>query len=69
MGEGIRDHIVGLQLDPDLELIALGLVHAALQLLNPGQDPQQVLHVVADLVRDHVGLGECRKSSTISESS
>jgi hypothetical protein len=29
---------IGLQLDPDLELIGLGLVHAALGLLHTGQD-------------------------------
>src|SRR5262249_60004882 len=49
---------IGLQLDPDLELIGLGLVHAALDLLHTGQDPQQVLHVMADLVGDYIGLGE-----------
>jgi hypothetical protein len=34
---------VGLQLDPHLELIALGLVHAALQLLNRGRIPSRSL--------------------------
>src|SRR5208283_4215087 len=49
---------VGLQLYPHLELIGLDLVHAALRLMNLGQDSQQILHVVTDLVCDHIGLGE-----------
>jgi len=49
---------VGLQLDPNLELIAFNRVHAALRFLHLGQDPEQILHVMTDLVRDHVGLGE-----------
>ena len=57
MGPHARQAI-GLQLDPDLELIGLGLIHAALDLLHTGQDAEQVLHVVADLVGDYIGLGE-----------
>jgi hypothetical protein len=49
---------VGLQLDSHLQFIGLDLVHAALRLLYLRQDSQQILHVVADLVRNHVGLGE-----------
>src|SRR5215471_4284003 len=49
---------VGLQLDPNLELIAFDRVHAALRFLHLGQDSEQILHVMTDLVRDHVGLGE-----------
>src|SRR5262249_49135846 len=49
---------VGLQLDPNLELISLTLVEAALRLLNLRQNTKQILYVVADLVRNHVGLGE-----------
>src|SRR5262245_54564008 len=57
----VRPHsgkAVGLQLDSHLQFIGLDLVHAALRLLYLGQDSQQILHVVADLVRNHVGLGE-----------
>ena len=57
----VRPHAgeaVGLQFDPHLELVGLGLVQAALHLLHLRQDAEQVLHVVSDLVRDHVGLGE-----------
>src|SRR5262245_4379045 len=57
----VRPHpgkAVGLQLDPNLELIAFDRVHAALRFLHLGQDSEQILHVVVDLVRDHVGLGE-----------
>src|SRR5262245_1281247 len=49
---------VGLQLDPHLELIGVGLVHGALHRLHPRQNAEQVLHVMTDLVRDHVGLRE-----------
>src|SRR5215467_1550990 len=49
---------VGLQLDANLELIGLSLVEALLRLLHLRQDAEQILHVVADLVRDHVGLRE-----------
>ena len=49
---------VGLQLDPNLELIGLGLIHAALHFLYLRQNAEQVLHVMADLVGDHIGLRE-----------
>ena len=50
---------VGLQLDLHLHAIGLRAVAGgALRLLHLGQDAEQVLHVVADLVRDHIGLGE-----------
>src|SRR5262249_29826192 len=49
---------VGLQLDPHLKLIALNRVHGALRFLYLGQDSEQILHVVADLMRNHIGLGE-----------
>src|SRR5262249_26692710 len=49
---------VGLQLDPNLEVIGLRLIQASLHLLNLGQDSQQILHMMPDLVRDHVGLRE-----------
>src|SRR5262249_61271215 len=43
---------VGLQLDSYLELVAFDRVHAALRFLHLGQDSEQILHVVADLMRD-----------------
>ena len=49
---------VGLQLDAHLKLIALNRVHGALRFLHLGQDSEQILHVMADLMRDHVGLRE-----------
>src|SRR5262249_22004017 len=49
---------VGLQLDPNLELIGLTLVEAALRLLNLRQNTKQILYVVANLVRNHVSLRE-----------
>src|SRR5262245_20888937 len=49
---------IGLQLDPHLQLVGIALVHAALHRLHPRQNAEQVLHVMADLVRDYVGLGE-----------
>src|SRR5262249_19653231 len=50
---------VGLQLDPHLDRVRFGLAtRRLLQLLRLRQDAEQVLHVVADLVRDHVGLRE-----------
>ena len=42
-----------------LDLVGLGLAAGgALQLLRLRQDAEQVLHVMADLVRDHIGLRE-----------
>ncbi len=50
---------VGLQLDLDLDLVGVGTAAGALlRLLRLRQDAEQVLHVVADLVRDHIGLRE-----------
>src|SRR5262245_58263864 len=49
---------VGLQLDADLELIGFASVHTLLRLLHLWQDSEQVLHMVADLVSNHVGLRE-----------
>src|SRR5215831_5321009 len=57
MGPHARE-AVGLQLDPHLQLIAVDLVHALLQLLYLGQDTEQVLHVMPDLVGNHVGFRE-----------
>jgi hypothetical protein len=47
---------VCLQLDPDLELIGGNLIKATLRLLYLWQETEQILHVVADFVRDHVCL-------------
>src|SRR5262245_49070684 len=49
---------IGLQLDANLELIGFDLIHAPLRLLYLRQDSQQILYMVADLMRDHVGLRE-----------
>ena len=42
---------VGLQLGANLQLIGRGVIHSLLHLLYPGQDSEQILHVVANLVR------------------
>src|SRR5215470_5725196 len=55
MGPNARQ-TVGLQLDANLKLIAIGLIHAALDLLHSGQYSEQVLHMMTYLVRDHIGL-------------
>src|SRR5262249_10178095 len=50
---------VGLQLDPHLDLIGVGpTAGGALRLLRLGQDSKLVLHVMTDLVGDHVSLCE-----------
>src|SRR4051794_27705370 len=49
---------VGLQLDFHLEMIGVRLAHALLLLLHLGKDAELVLHVMADLVRHHIGLCE-----------
>src|SRR6185312_1955731 len=49
---------VRLQLELHRELIALGLRGALLRGVHPRGDAEQVLHVVAHLVREHVGFGE-----------
>ena len=35
----------------NLQLIGRGVIHSLLHLLYPGQDSEQILHVVANLVR------------------
>src|SRR5215470_7890583 len=47
---------IGLQLDSDLKLIGSYLICATLQLLHARQDAEQILHVVANFMRDHIGL-------------
>src|SRR5262245_9271132 len=49
---------VSLQLNADLQLIGIGLIHALLRLLHARQDAEQVLHMVTYLVGNHIGLGE-----------
>src|SRR5262245_49694609 len=55
---------VGLQLDTNLKLIGFDLIQTSLCLLNLGKDSQQVLHMMADLVGDHVGLRELTASAS-----
>src|SRR5208337_2061011 len=50
--------IVGLELEHHGELLGIGLANPALHLGNLFAGSEQVLNVVADLVGDHVGLGE-----------
>src|SRR4051812_28552758 len=53
-GEAIR-----LQLDSDLDRVGVGFAaRRLLRLLRARQDAKQVLHVMPDLVCDHVGLRE-----------
>src|SRR6266581_1502133 len=49
---------IGLQLDAHLQLIGLDLAERMLALLRLRQDAEQVLHVMPDLVGNHVGLRE-----------
>ena len=52
-GEAVR-----LQLHPDLQIVSLNLVHPALGFLHLWQYSKLVLHVVADLVGNHIRLGK-----------
>src|SRR5947199_1553696 len=49
---------IGLQLDLNLQVIRLDLADGVLALLHLRQNAEQILHVVTDLVGDHVSLGE-----------
>src|SRR3990170_6903688 len=49
---------VGLELHAHLERIAFSLVHALAQGLDLIGDAQELLHVMADLMGEDVGLGE-----------
>src|SRR5205823_14417761 len=49
---------VSLELDPDLDCVALGLARAGLELFGLPERADQVLDVMTDLVRDDIGLGE-----------
>jgi hypothetical protein len=54
---------IGLQLDADLNLIALALAHAGLRGLRLVECAFQVLDVMADLMGDDIGLGEIARRS------
>src|SRR5262252_148236 len=47
---------IGLQFDLHLKVIRLRAAHALLPPLHLRKDPQKVLHVMTDLVGDHIGL-------------
>src|SRR5262249_472140 len=47
-----------LKFDLDLELVGGNLIQATLRILSLRQEPEQILHVVADLVSDHICLRE-----------
>ncbi len=49
---------VGLQLDADLQGIALLLAHALPRRFHLIHDAEQLLHVMADLMGEDIGLGE-----------
>ena len=49
---------IGLQFDLDLDRIAFGLARARLQLLRLAERAHQILDMMADLMRDHIGLRE-----------
>ena len=49
---------VGLQLGADRQRIRLSLAELLLALMHVGEDAEHVLHMVADLVRQHIGLRE-----------
>jgi hypothetical protein len=49
---------VGLQLQPHRQGVALAFGSVALGVVHLVADAHQVLHVVADFVRHHIGLGE-----------
>ena len=49
---------IGLQLEPDGELVVFGFTHAAPRGLHAITDSEQLLQMVSDLVRDDVGLRE-----------
>ena len=53
---------IGLQLQPDGKLVGFRLAPSALKGMDLVADPQQVLHVMADFVCDHVGLGKISRS-------
>src|SRR5579871_966741 len=55
---------IRLQLDPHLERVRLGLArHLLLHLRHARDDAEQVLHVMASLMRDDVGRGEFARAA------
>jgi hypothetical protein len=49
---------ISLQLNSDLQAIGFDLVHPALRLLNLWQHSKLVLHMMPDLMGNHIGLRE-----------
>src|SRR5262245_17832837 len=54
---------IRLQFKPDRQSIGFPLAGTALQRLNFPHDAEKILHVMADFVGDHVGLGEVARRS------
>src|SRR5262245_1274827 len=64
----VRPHAceaIGLQLDPDLDAVCFrrAPTRCLLSVVRPRQDALEILHVMADLVRDHIGLREPARSA------
>lgn len=49
---------VGLQLQPDRKRVALALVSLSTQAIDLLHHAEQILHMVPDLVRDHIGAAK-----------
>ena len=49
---------IGHQFDPDRDRVGLGAARVLLRRVGLGENAEQVLDMVADLVGDHVGVGE-----------
>src|SRR5215471_3264677 len=59
---------IRLQFKPDRQSIGFPLAGTALQRLNFSHDAEKILHVMADFVGDHVGLGEiARRSESVAQ--
>ena len=56
---------VGLEFEADRQLVAFDLARPLPGLLDLAGDAEQVLHVVADLVGDDVGLGEIARRAEL----
>src|SRR5437867_4780715 len=64
----VRPHAgetIGLQLDPDLDPVCLRGTSAGglLSVVRARQNALEIVHVMADLVRDHIGLRESARSA------
>src|SRR5262245_54640037 len=55
---------IGLQLDAHLKAVGADLIQGLLRLLDLWEDSKQILHVMANLVRDDIGLGELATSAS-----